>query len=191
VNLAFLQRGLALQLLALAAPVILAQAYQTLSDLYHAQWLAQATARAAAARQTKDSFALFVLGATDAIDSGTVSTGAVAALRTARDSLAALQAAHPTRDYALDLAACDRLLAAMGATRRFAAIEPLRATVNRLTQHFANLADYHERELQDAVRASIASAHYQWYVVIAATLATLFVGAILVLARRRRADEAG
>ena len=188
-NLAVLRRRLALQLLGLAAPALFAQFYETLSDLHQAQWLEQATERAAAAKQAKDSFALFVLGATDAIDSGTVSTGAVAALRTARDSLAVLQTAHPARDYALDLAACDRLLAVLGVKRSFTAIEPLRPTVNRLTQHFASLADYHEREVQEAVRASIASAHHRWYVVIAATLATFVVGAILVLARGRRADE--
>ena len=180
-------RLVVLQFLAVVLPVAAVLATQTVLDGRRMEDMARIRPLRNFAREARQDFKLFVNGAADAVDTGTLSTSAVDALRSSDGNMLRLMQAGA--DPAL-LQGADTELHALSTTltreSTLAALLKTRASVHHLDELTGQIADEYERRDNDAIVAAGVSAARQRIAVLVAIAATAVLTIVFVVRARRR-----
>jgi len=175
-----LKLRLILQMLVILAPVTLLLAYQAWSDLRRAESVDRAFQLDARAKEAYDSYHRFVIGVSDAVDTGRVARPALASLDGARRKLGELAAL----DASGEMTALDAELVPVSQTlavdASIAHAFGVRATISSVDRRLEQAVQQYDHAAEAAIVASIATARTQHTVVVAAALFTLAAAAYFV-----------
>ena len=175
-----LKLRLILQMLVILMPVTLLLAYQAWSDLRRAERVDRAFQLDALAKDAYDSYHRFVIGVSDAVDTGRVARPALAALDTARHKLAQLAVADPQGEVASLDRELDPVSQSLAEDASIAHAFALRATISSVDRQLERAVQHYDGDAHSTIVASIATARTQHDVVMAAALFTLLAAVFFV-----------
>jgi len=168
-----LKLRLILQMLVILLPVTLLLGYQAWADLRRAETVDHAFMLDAKAKDLHDHFHRFVIGVSDAVDTGRVSRPALASLAAARErleELALLDEANDLRTLAAMLAPVSEALASDASVANALAVRP---AINSVDRELERMLVTYDHAAEAAILSSIAAARRQHAIVMAASLFTL------------------
>ena len=165
------------QFLVILLPVSLLLGYQSWMDMQRAELVSHAFEAANQAKQSRDSYLIFVQGAVDAVDFGMVSHRALEALQTAHDTVQALAGTQHSGELAAVARNIDdvwRTLSSDPTLNRAVALQP---QIHGVDQVLANLVRRSDEAARAVIASSIESARVQHQVVVLAAIFTLMSAA--------------
>jgi signal transduction histidine kinase/CheY-like chemotaxis protein len=168
-----LKLRLILQMLVILLPVTVLLAYQAWADLRRAETVDLAFQLDAKAKELHDHYHRFVIGVSDAVDTGRISRPAMGSLHAARqkvDELAALQDTRQLQDIGAML---DPLIGTLDTDASVSHALAVRSSINGIDRELEQLQASHDRAAEAAILSSIAAARHQHTIVMAASLFTL------------------
>ncbi len=168
-----LRLRLILQMLVILLPVTLLLAYQAWADLRRAETVDHAFSVDAKAKELHDDYHRFVIGVSDAVDTGRVSRPALASLDAARRALDELRVLEPSADESGIAAMMASVSSALAADATVAQALLVRTQINRADRELEQMLVASDRAAEAAIVASIATARRQHTIVTAASLFTL------------------
>ncbi len=168
-----LKLRLILQMLVILLPVTALLAYQAWADLRRAETVDLAFQLDAKAKDLHDEYHRFVLGVSDAVDTGRVSRPAMASLHSARGKVDELAALEDTNQLHGITGMLDPLIRALDSDASVGHALAERASINGIDRELEQMQAGFDRSAESAILLSIAAARHQHTIVMAASLFTL------------------
>jgi signal transduction histidine kinase/DNA-binding response OmpR family regulator len=175
-----LKLRLILQVLGLLLPVMMLLGYQTWSALRSAERIQTASANDSKIGQVHERWRHFVQGASDAVDSGSVSPAALSAFGQARQYLRELAVADPDLDIDQISIELDEVEARIAKEASIETVQALRGTINSIERTLGRYTEEFHRAAQAAVLGSTNKARAQRTFVLFAVLLTFAAVAFLL-----------
>lgn len=176
-----LSRRLYALLLLAALPLCAVCGYQAISGWHNSHGIAEEFPRYVLAVERKAQFKVYVDGAADAVDSGTLSSKAVKAAQEAQRLTAELRAltGSESTELTADLAT---IATTVVKERALAALLPLREPTRRAGEIISARAEAHHARLDDIVNRSIHAVRRD--AILAGLIVLLTMGVAFVMGRR-------
>jgi methyl-accepting chemotaxis protein len=163
------------QFLIIILPLLLVLIYQAVSDARRAANLQRAFELHELIHEAKTQYKTFVNGVVDAVDTGNVGSGAIAALGNARTKVQSLGEKETERDFKEFLGKLGSVHQAISANASITAVLPLRETINQLDKKLSEMDVNYEEINHKAIVQTLDSSERQKFIVAAATLFTLLI----------------
>jgi methyl-accepting chemotaxis protein len=180
-------RLVALQFLAVVLPVTLVLCAQSIMDVRRAAALERSRPVRVLAQQARMDFRTFLGGVTDAVDSGSLNTAAIDALKSSGAHIEELSQLGADQAVLKDAAAqLNSLAAKLAGSRDLAALLPLREAVRGADALTKGIAEEFDRRDAAVMQDAIRTAHLQEIgVIVAITLSAILTLAFVIGSQRR------
>ncbi len=180
-------RLVTLQFLAVALPLAVVLAVQTIADARRANAIERSRPVRVLAQDARTEFKTFLFAVSDAVDTGTLSSSAVDALRTADGHAHALAVAGADPEVLKDaVPRLDALTAELGKTADLATLMRLREAVRAADGLTKDIAAEFDRRDAEVLQSATTSVHRQQLAVVGAVLLTFALTLAFVIAAQRR-----
>jgi signal transduction histidine kinase len=168
------------QFVLIIVPLAAVPLIQTVFNLQRTAFLENSFRLRQLSLSATDAYGRFIEGVTDAVDTGELAQARVAALDTVLSALADQK--RLDADHNLD-ATVEQLTSIATTVRKdpsFTALQPLRLVVNQVDRDLDSNRDYYEKQHEASIARVIAGANAQDWIVVGATLISVFLAAFFV-----------
>ena len=175
-----LNRRIVFNIALIISPLLAAMLFQTVSEHRRTGAIEKAFAAKIISQSATAKYKDFVTGVVDAVDSGTVSESAVAALGEVRGMLQKLDPADRIAGHAALITQIGQIESVVKANRKLEALLPLRPSINEADRAVKEQNSHSEQVSTTTITDAIAGSARSRAIALALTLASLAIGAFFV-----------